>query len=88
VARPAFVTRTGDRRLLTGAASPVRIFPPGEERRKKARARQLRPLELWAFVLAAGFLETRLLSRWVNKVGLHLRLRISATAHDATESVE
>ncbi len=26
VARPEFVARAGDRRLLTGAASPVRIF--------------------------------------------------------------
>jgi hypothetical protein len=26
VARPAFVARAGDRRLLTGAASPARIF--------------------------------------------------------------
>src|SRR5215210_8182476 len=28
MARPASVTRTGDRRLLTGATSPVRIFCP------------------------------------------------------------
>ena len=28
MARPGFVARTGDRRLLTGAASPVRIFLP------------------------------------------------------------
>jgi hypothetical protein len=44
VARPASVTRTGDRRLLAGAASPVRIFCPQDypraERRSWARGRR------------------------------------------------